>query len=412
MSNRWAIFRNRNFVQYWLGYLLSALGDGVFDIALAWIVVEITGSGLVMGSIMLTMGLPRIVLMLVGGVVTDRMSPRLIMVISDLARTVVMGALFVLSLRGTPPIWSLYAMALVFGVMDAFYWPAAGAFKQHLVAEEHFTQMNSMVVGSLQASSIVGPLAGALLVHWGGYSLNILVDGLSFVVSALTLAGLTVQVQPVAAKKSFGADMLMGLRYVRYTPIILAMALTGLLGNIGANGVGVATPFLAKVLGVGVDGLGHMYSGFGFGGVAGAILFTFWVIRHPSPRMSIAAFSLQGIAIALVGLATNQWQVAALLALVGVASTSIQVIAPSVYQSIIPSELMGRVSSVTALVAMGSTPLAQAAAGWLLDRTSPQAIFIGGGVLEAVAAGVILCLPVVRLWRKPEATEPSLAISA
>jgi DHA3 family macrolide efflux protein-like MFS transporter len=403
VESRWAIFRNRDFILYWLGFLLSLIGDAIFSITLSWLVVEATGSGVIMGSILMAMGLPRIVLMLLGGVMTDRMDARRVMIISDLLRAGVMGGLMVLAWGGRPPVWSLYAVALTFGAVDAFYWPAANALRQRLIPPGQLSQANGIITGSMQASVIVGPPLGAVLLKVGGYSLNLFLNGLSFLVSAATLFALSLPAREAPAasvRRSIWQDLYSGIRYVWKTPIILTLIVTTFVANIGANGVGVGLPFLADEMGVGVEGMGQMTSGYGIGGVLGALVFSLWVNRRPSLVLVVLAFLVQGLAFSLVGLAGGTWQVALLLAIVGIAATTVMVNFNSIVQSLVPPDLIGRVSSVSALISMGSTPIAQATAGWLMDQLGPRLLYIGGGLLEVVAALVALTRPAIRNYEK------------
>lgn len=113
------ILRNKNFLSYWSGGLVSALGDAMFLMALNWLVVEKTGSGLILGTIMACISLPQILLVTIGGVVADRLNPKWVMIASDTVRGLVMVFLFVMSPRGLPPIWTLFVMAIVYGCIAA-----------------------------------------------------------------------------------------------------------------------------------------------------------------------------------------------------------------------------------------------------------------------------------------------------
>ncbi|HEU4964331.1 MAG TPA: MFS transporter, partial [Bacilli bacterium] len=186
-SSRWTLFRNRSFLFYWLGYLLSHVGDSVFLIAAAWLVADVTGSGWMMGAYFMCLGIPRVLLMLVGGVFVDRMEPRTWMLLSDGLRGVVMILFYLLIVDGTPSVWGLYVIAVLFGTVDAVYWPAANKLRQRVVARENYSQANGVLVGSMQMAMIAGPVLGAALLALGGTGLAVLFNGISFFVSALTL---------------------------------------------------------------------------------------------------------------------------------------------------------------------------------------------------------------------------------
>lgn len=405
--SRWTLFKSRSFMAYLLGVWLSAIGDGVFYLALSWMVVQTTGSGLRLASILVAGAAPRLVLMLLGGVAVDRLDARKLMVASDLLRAAMLAALIALGGSGVPPLWALYLFSVLFGAVDAIYWPAAGVIKQRAVAPEYYTQANGLLIGAQKAAGLLGPLVAALLLQWGSYRLNMAADALSFVISAATLMLVRLrtpegeQADPV--KRSIWRDLTTGMRFVWQTPILLTLLAVIFVANAGANSIVVAMPFLTKQFGLGADGLAHMWMGWGAGAIVGAVVFTLVVIQQPKPRLGMLAFCLQGVAILFITFASNQWQVAGLMLLVGATSITIEVLLGSLLQTIIPLDLMGRVSSFLSVVAMGSTPLAQGAAGWLIDWMGAHHFFLWAGLVEALAAGVSLFLPVIRRYGRAPA---------
>ncbi|WP_269768023.1 MFS transporter [Tumebacillus avium] len=100
MDSRFAIFRQRSFLFYWLGYVLSQLGDVIFMITMSWMIVEVTGSGIIMGTFLMMFGIPRLAVMLIGGVMVDRYDPRKVMIYSDLLRAAVLAVILAFSIGG------------------------------------------------------------------------------------------------------------------------------------------------------------------------------------------------------------------------------------------------------------------------------------------------------------------------
>src|SRR3954464_15079665 len=113
-------FKLRDFRLLWVGEAISGLGDQFAMIALPWLALVLTGSGLVLGSVLALMAIPRAALMVVGGAYVDRLSPRRVMIVSNAVRFGAIGALGVLVLAGSAQLWMLYAFALIFGIADAF----------------------------------------------------------------------------------------------------------------------------------------------------------------------------------------------------------------------------------------------------------------------------------------------------
>src|SRR3954462_8596414 len=114
----------RNFRLLWIGEGISLLGDQFYLIALPWLVLQLTGSALALGTIMALASIPRALFMLVGGAFVDRFSPRRVMFASNLARMALVSLLAVLVLSNNIEMWMLYVLTLAFGTADAFYYPA------------------------------------------------------------------------------------------------------------------------------------------------------------------------------------------------------------------------------------------------------------------------------------------------
>ncbi|HFQ92712.1 MAG TPA: MFS transporter, partial [Anaerolineae bacterium] len=118
------VFRLRNFKLLWLGEAVSLIGDQFYLLSLPWLVLQMTGDALTVGSILALAGIPRAIFMLVGGALTDRFSPRTIMLVSNILRLGLISLLAVLVIGGIIQLWMLYIFALLFGLADAFFYPA------------------------------------------------------------------------------------------------------------------------------------------------------------------------------------------------------------------------------------------------------------------------------------------------
>ncbi|KEO83826.1 MFS transporter [Tumebacillus flagellatus] len=406
-----AILQNRSYLFYWLAAWASALGDLVFTVGVSWMITQTFHSGVIMGTFLLIMGAVRSAFMLFGGVLVDRMSPMRLMKVSLLARAVMMGLLMIVSANSSLSVWMLDVLAAVFGVVDAFFMPTASAARQRLVTEEYYTQSNSLLMVAGQVSVIVGPVVGSFLIGLGGGQLLYGTIAAMFVLSLGLLnlvrlrppADSKSETEPPAAKKeppSFTADLREGLQYVLRTPLLLVSISSAMLVNAGISVLTVALPFLAADMNAGVEGFGIMSSGIGIGGAIGAVVFTLWMIKRPTPQMNLTACLLEGLAVLSLFWVHNVWVAAVVLAFTGVTTTAINILAPSVNQSIIPEELFGRVISVMMLAMGGMIPISQAFSGFLIDQVNAHQVFLYGGLLEACAALLALFAPSVRAYGK------------
>lgn len=399
------IFKNRNFLFYWTGSLFAGLGDAVFALALTWLVVETTGSAAMVGALFLTMGVPRIVLTLFAGVWVDRLHPVRGMILCEWVRVLTSGGLLALGLAGPLPLWSLFGAAFVFGVLEAFFWPAAAAVRQRLVEPEHFTQANGLLMIAMKTTVIIGPLLGGTLVALGSNRTVLLIIAAAFLIGLGLLSCVRIRfdrAEPQAAKQgSYWKDLREGILFLVKTPLILTTALVAFLVNACSSVAPIAVPFLAASFGGGAQEFGWLNASIGIGGTIGAVLFAVILIKRPTPRMTLIACFAEGLLFLCLGLAGQLWLALLLIALIGITDAAINVIAPSVNQAVIPPELMGRVISVMILLMSGSVPIAQAAGGYLVQMIGVHGVFLLNGSLEMLIAAFAFFLPVIAHY-KPE----------
>jgi hypothetical protein len=179
--------RHRNFALLFSGQSLSRLGDFVFNIALAWWVLEKTGSALAMGTVMVFGAVPMLIFVLIGGVAVDRLNRAWLLCLSDLGRGLLMVAATWLVGTGRLEIWMVYVGSLVFSFADAFFMPAYVALVPALTPQDDWPSANSLSSLSVQLSRVVGPAVGGLLVSLGGTTLAFGMNAASFFLSGLLL---------------------------------------------------------------------------------------------------------------------------------------------------------------------------------------------------------------------------------
>ena len=149
---------DHDFRTFWLGEpLVSSLGDQISLVALTWLALELTGSGVALGLVLTATAIPRAILMLVGGVASDRRSPRSIMIVTNAVRGVVTALLGLLVLTGGLQFWELIVLAGLFGVMDAFFFPAQGTIVPGIVPPERLEAANALAQGTRQLMGLIGP---------------------------------------------------------------------------------------------------------------------------------------------------------------------------------------------------------------------------------------------------------------
>lgn len=397
------IFKDKNFVTFWVGSFVSSLGDAMFLLGLSWMVVRTTGSATILGLLMGAMSLPQILFSVLGGALVDRLDPKRFMMASDAVRLVAMVFLVGVSSHGVSPVWALFIVAVVFGIADAGFWPAVLAFQQSLVSPDQYVQANGLVMIASQTTQIAGPALAGLAMATGNFSLILVLNAVTYGISIGCLARVTAGRSantPLTneASSSLRRDIAQGIHYMLQTPLLLVTSLAAFVVNACLAAVILALPLLAHQLHFGSRGFGFMTAALGLGGAMGALAFAFVRLRRPTPRMTLAATGLEGLLFIALGL-THQF-VLLLVGLcgVGILEVAVNTIAPSVNQQIIPPAMFGRVISLTIVVMDGAIPLARAASGWSIAHLGLWHVLWGAGVLELVASTIAFMLPVIRLY--------------
>lgn len=407
----------RNFTLLWTGQFISTLGDGIFRIALAWTVLQLTGSALAMGTVFFASLIPTIVLTLIGGVAADRLPRRLIMLWSDTGRGAIVALVAGLALGHSLQFWHLLILSLLFGIADSFFMPSYQSIVPQLVEGDSLQPANALIQSSSELSRLLGPLLGAIvLAATGGQSAAFALDALSFFVSAGCLVALRlppVDTQPapegdLAAKEtrfeaaaSILADIRTGLRYVVKTPWIWITILLTAVSN-----VTFSAPFAAALpklvhdfykAGPGLFGvlIGADAAGF----FAASLTLGFFHVRSRGV-VAYSALLLSCAGLLILGLPFPSGIVpmiaTAACICTGLGIGTYSVLAISLLQELVPGEILGRVMSIDMAGSFLLLPVGLFLVGGLADRFGPAPVFVVGGVLSLILAVLGLCVRDIR----------------
>ena len=193
--------RHRSFSLLFSGQLTSALGDQVFALALPWTVIAVTGDPIQVAVVLAAEAIPRVLLLPVGGALSDRINPRIVMLLSDIGRAGVVGALGVTLLSGLPPLWVVALLAALQGVGSGLFLPGSQAILPWTVKNADIPAANGLMQIILWLTMVVGPVLGGVAVAVQA-AIAFLVDAASFVVSAITLASIRLSAPDTPAAKA------------------------------------------------------------------------------------------------------------------------------------------------------------------------------------------------------------------
>jgi hypothetical protein len=389
----WTVFSSGSFRKLWVATILSLFGDFFSYVALAWLVLQLTGSSLALGTVLVVQAVPRAVLMVVGGALADRLSPRLTMLGSMGLRAVFVAPLAVLVLTGRVQMWEVYGIALVFGIVDAFFMPARSSILPKVVADHELEPGNAVMNVSMQVSLILGPVLGGIVIATLGLGWAFAADAAFFAAGALFILWLPWGGHATAGEAhpdgGLGGQIAAGFRYAwANVGIRVALIVIAVIDFASGGALGVGLPTLAHGrFAAGATGLGIMFAAWGVGSTAGALGAGFVA---PPKRFGWLIISLcvwLGLGITAVGLLPSLLPAALVMGLSGIGTGVVNTYGVSWLQRRTEPAMQGRVMSLVMLASMGLTPVSYAAAG-VIAEVSPTLLFVlAGGMILLCGAG-------------------------
>lgn len=396
--------KHRPFGLLWAGQTASRLGDSLYRIALAWWVLEKTGSASAMGTVLVFSFTPMIIFLLVGGITADRLPRLKVMLASDLLRGILVSLVAVLAFSGRLEIWHIYLLSLVFGFADAFFQPAYAAVLPQITPQVLLPGANALTTLSGQLAGIAGPAIGAFIVKLGGTSLAFALNGASFFIAGACILPLfsSLQANPPQAgtgeKPGILVDIREGWNAVVATPWLGISILLAAFANMVMSGpLNIALPFFVReTLHKDVDSFGWLLSMSSFGSVTAALIMSrFHKYRRRGFFIYLPWISAS-LMVAAVGMLTSVPPAVCVLFLFGFFISIGSLVWVNALQEMVPTHLLGRVSSLDALGSFALLPIGYALTGWLTDVFSAPIVLTAGGLLGAAATALGLLHPSVR----------------
>jgi MFS family permease len=384
--------RERDFALLWTGMTVSLLGDGIFLVAEAWQVYDIDNDPVALSIVGTAWTLGMVAFLLTGGVISDRADRRRVLIAADLVRAAAVTAMGVLSLTGTIEIWHLAVLSAFMGIGEAFFGPAFGAIVPDIVAAEHLVQANALQQFVQQAGlRLAGPAVGGAVVAALGTGVAFLVDGATFLTSAICVLALAVRVVPPERAESLRAELREGMAYVRREPWLWATLLNASISLLFFLGpLEVLLPYVVRNdLHAGAGGFGLVLAAAG----VGAIITSLVVSQRGIPRryLTFMYVSWTVSTLAFVGYAagTAMWQFLLLGAFYGACNTAGMVVWGTLMSTRVPRGLRGRVHALDWLVSIGLTPVSFAVTGPVSKAIGIEATLVVAGIVPAVASAIL-----------------------
>jgi MFS family permease len=392
---------DRNFRLLFAGQTTSTIGDFCYAVALPWMVLSARGGGVaVLGLVLACYGIARTAFIPIGGILADKISGRAVMLATDTVRCGLVFVVLYLDAAHMVSLATIGPLAALVGACGGLFIPASYTLLPQLLPAEDLQPGNAISSAGNQLGAFVGPAIAGALVATLGAAIAFGVDGVTFAISAITLA----LIGPARRSRSAtsageragppapGRGMLSLLR----EPVLHTTMVVALIANLLTAGTfEVAMPDLAHAK-FGAGGYGAMLACFGAGALVGALL----AARRRSLRApavtACRAFIAASLGIALIPFLGGLPGACAAILLLAICTAYGDIILITLIQQWAPPEVLGRVMSMIMLASMGSFPVSVAVTGFLVGKFGPDPFFPAGGLVLAIGVIAALCRPEIR----------------
>jgi MFS family permease len=404
-----SVRRHRNYRLWFIGQVVSVTGTWVQNVAQAWLVLQLTHSAGAVGVLAACQFGPFAVLGLLGGVISDRLDNRRTLVATQAASMLCATLLAVLTLTHLVVVWEVDAVGALAGLVMVLDTPSRQAFTMQMVGRRELPNAIALNSSLFNASRIMGPGLGGLIIASAGVGLCFLINAASYLaVLAALLLMRREELHPVARSQT-RTSVLRGLRdglaYAWATPPVLLVLLVMLGVSTVSINFNVLLPVLAShTLNSGPEVFGALSACFGAGALAGALLSA--TVGRASWPVLLGGAATLGAGELLLAPQRSLLPAVIILAVIGVAFTLFTSNSNSTLQMHVPDHLRGRVLALYAYVFFGTAPLGGLLTGWLSQRGTTPALLVAGGTALVVAALGTLA------WRRVLAPERLAAVPA
>ncbi len=389
----------RNYRLWFIGQMVSLFGTWMQTTALGFLVFELTRSPAYLGYVGFAAGVPVWLFTLHGGVVSDRMSRRTVLLVTQTTMLALAGILAALTFAHVIRAWHILVLAGFGGVTNAFDAPARQALVSDLVDREDLTNAIALNATMFNTATAVGPAAAGVFYAWLGPAWCFTLNGLSFL--AVIVALLLMRLPPLVASRapaSTLADLREAVRFLVAHPVVLA--LIGLVGAVSLFGLSTVTlmpAWAVSVLHGGARTNGLLLSARGVGGVGAAVFIaSLGRIRFKGRLVSYGSFAFPSLLLVFAAIRSTPLSLLAFVG-VGAAWPFVLNLCNALVQTLSPNELRGRIMGVYTFIFFGVMPLGALWVGLVAQYAGePQAIVVAAILSFFVAAAVWVFAPGVR----------------
>jgi MFS family permease len=382
--------RHRNYRIFFTGQVVSLAGTWMQNVALAWLVIELSGSPLAIGALAFWRFVPFTIFGLVAGVVADRMESRKLVMATQASAMAISIALAVVTLTGTATLPVVYVLAALGGVALAFDAPGRQSLTFQMVGPRELPNAVALNSGLFNGSRVIGPAIAGLVIAAVGTGFCFVLNALSFL-AVLTALAIVREDELHPVERELGATIVGGIRRGaafawRDPQLRLILSVVTVVATVGFN-FHVLVPLLAAdTLHVGPEGFGLLSAAFGLGALVGALVTA--TFRQASWRLFAIGAATFGVLAILLAPVQNAVLAGVLLFGIGISFTLFSANANALVQLSSPSHLRGRLIALYLFAFIGVAPVGGLFAGWLADVGGTTLAFSVAGLTSLVTIAV------------------------
>ncbi|EJQ41160.1 hypothetical protein IEI_05399 [Bacillus wiedmannii] len=400
-ENAKPLLKNTNFLFLWAATLFSSFALAFFTFSQTWYIAKTLNLEASLGVVFVALSVPRLIFMIIGGAVADKFPKKNIMFYSNIIRAILVATILTWFIVGDVTLYTFALFALFFGLADAFFWSADGSILPELVEKSRLTQANSLTQMSNQASVILGPVLGGILIKFTNYETIFSITILLLIVAAILVQKIQFAMpEQQNTDKGMFTSIKEGILYVKESPFLSTFLICSAFLNlflIGPMQVGFPL-FVKNVLHGDSLQFSYLEASVGGGMAIGAVIVGLKNINRRRGLFCIIMMLLSGVFFLSINFSTVLWQ--ALLAGMFYGITIAMAIVPlmAMIQSTVKEEMMGRVMSLLMLSSMGFIPLSYAFTSIALAIGIPIVTVMKSGAIAVIVFVLFVAIrvPVVR----------------
>ena len=367
------LLKNKTFLLFFFGNVMSLVGFGFNLIAISWMVLEKTGSEYALGKIMASATAPGLVLALFAGVIIDRVNRKWLLVYLDLFRLIIVASFLLILNQYEFQLWILYPTMILMGLGNSLFWPTAQAFVQEIVDEKEYFDANKLLSASYQVGSILGASMGGFIVHLYNPLIALQINVATYFISAIliSLAPFTYH-RSKKNQSSLFDSLKVGFYFLKNKINILTLGMTTILSDVAIWGsLSVLTITVSnEVFNKGTWGYGLLDGLYGVGALFSTILVGYFSKKLGRGEYLAICYVIAGLMCLIAPIMPSIYIAAMAFSMMGLHNNSARIIVRTIFMENIPNDIMGRVQTIFGVYTRAMVILSSLYAGWLIEKHS------------------------------------------